>query len=110
MNIHEAQVPQEPWSAVTKVGDTFTIPPKAACRRHWHLAATVLYDLIQLKADWATLEQLAQELDLPNDVASLIMVEAWVKAQGRIAIDTWTSPVSWRGHVEPVEQKGTSDD
>jgi len=98
VNITEAQVSQ-----VEKRGDAYAIPPIIVCKRHLHLALTVLYDLMQYGESLTQVAPLKQRLDVPpkwtrRDIEQYIELNS-----GRIVIDEWLSPVGWTGHIEPVE-------
>jgi len=97
VNIIERQVAQ-----VTRDGDTFTIPPMYVCKRHLHLALTVLHDLMQLGEPWAQVATLKQQLDIPS-LWTQRDVEQYIELNnGRVVIDEWLNPTGWKGHVEPV--------
>jgi len=98
MNITEAQVP-----AVTRDGDTFTIPPILACRRHAHLAYTVLYDLIGAGCNWLELRDLREQMEVAH--THWDHIKAFVEQHGRVTITEWLyneHASSMICHVEPV--------
>jgi hypothetical protein len=95
MNIIEAQVSQ-----VKRHGDAYFAAPMRVLARYQDLYNTVLYDCLELGAEW-------REVRNAFAVAEWVTeehVREYVLRHGRVVVDEWFGPVTHRSHVEPVEQ------